>query len=92
MTGGYAPGQAAQGAASSGSSGRGWYPSTAPDGRDAKTVQRELRNRGYNIAVDGAWGPKSQKAWEQAMGGMRESPSSTMKGGRNSAGLGARSR
>lgn len=92
MTGGFAPGQAAQSAVSSGSSGRGWYPSTAPDGRDAKVVQRELRNRGYNIAVDGAWGPKSQKAWEQAMGGMREIPSSAEKGGRNSAGLGARSR
>lgn len=45
-----------------------YYPNTAPDGRDAKVVQRELRSMGYNIAVDGAWGPKSQAAWEKAYG------------------------
>ena len=45
-----------------------YYPNTAPDGRDAKLVQRELRSMGYNIAVDGAWGPKSQAAWEKAYG------------------------
>lgn len=52
----------------SGTSQGSYYPSTAPDGRDASVVQRELRNMGYNIAVDGAWGPKSQKAWEKAYG------------------------
>lgn len=57
-----------QGGSSAGSSRRSYYPSTAPDGRDAAMVQRELRNMGYNIAVDGAWGPKSQKAWEKAYG------------------------
>lgn len=45
-----------------------YYPNTAPDGRDAKVVQRELRNMGYKIAVDGAWGPKSQAAWDKAYG------------------------
>lgn len=49
--------------------GGGSYPNVAPDGRDARTVQAELRNMGYNISVDGAWGPKSQAAWEQAYGG-----------------------
>lgn len=67
LTGKYSPGQAAAPAQSSGRSGT-YYPSTAPDGRDAATVQRELRNQGYNIAVDGAWGPKSQAAWEKAYG------------------------
>lgn len=43
-----------------------YYPNTAPDGRDAAQVQRELKNAGYNIAVDGAWGPKSQAAWDKA--------------------------
>lgn len=62
LTGG-AP--SAAGGASSGGS-RSYYPNTAPDGRDAAVVQRELRNKGYNIAVDGAWGPKSQKAWDAA--------------------------
>ena len=61
-------GAASKSAAGSGGSSRSYYPNTAPDGRDAKVVQRELRNKGYNIAVDGAWGPKSQKAWEKAMG------------------------
>lgn len=69
MTGALAPGQAAQTSASSGSARKTtYYPNTAPDGRDAGVVQRELRNKGYNIAVDGAWGPKSQKAWEKAYG------------------------
>lgn len=62
LTGG--AGKAAGGASSGGS--RNYYPNTAPDGRDAAVVQRELRNQGYNIAVDGAWGPKSQKAWDAA--------------------------
>ena len=70
MTGEYAPGfelpqpDSTSTAVKSGS----YYPNTAPDGRDAKIVQRELRNMGYNIAVDGAWGPKSQAAWEKAYG------------------------
>lgn len=66
MTGKYAPGYAPV-QTGSGSSGS-YYPSTAPDGRDASQVQRELRNMGYNIAVDGAWGPKSQAAWDKAYG------------------------
>lgn len=68
MTGKYAPGQAPAANTSSGHSGS-YYPSTAPDGRDASVVQRELRNMGYNIAVDGAWGPRSQSAWDKAYGG-----------------------
>ncbi|MGI5976158.1 MAG: hypothetical protein ACOX68_00480 [Candidatus Limivicinus sp.] len=69
MTGRYAPGQAVQ-PQNTRSSGRGgtYYPGRAPDGRDAALVQRELRNKGYNIAVDGAWGPRSQKAWDKAHG------------------------
>lgn len=67
MTGKYAPGYAPV-QTSSGRSGS-YYPSTAPDGRDASLVQRELRNMGYNVAVDGAWGPKSQAAWDKAYGG-----------------------
>lgn len=54
-------------AASSGGS-RKTYPGTAPDGRDAAEVQRQLRAMGYDIAVDGAWGPKSQAAWDKAFG------------------------
>ena len=69
MTGSYAPGyELPQPNESSGGSSGSYYPSTAPDGRDAKTVQRELRNMGYKIAVDGAWGPKSQAAWDKAYG------------------------
>ena len=67
MTGKYSPGQSAQSQTSSKHSGS-YYPSTAPDGRDAKEVQRELRNMGYNIAVDGAWGPRSQAAWDKVYG------------------------
>lgn len=79
LTGSYAPGQAP--AASGGSSSRSstYYPGTAPDGRDAREVQRELRNMGYNIAVDGAWGPKSQSAWEKAYGGSSKSNGSSSK-------------
>lgn len=65
LTGNYAPGQ--QAAQSSGRR-QTYYPNTAPDGRDAAVVQRELRNMGYNIAVDGAWGPRSQAAWDAAYG------------------------
>ena len=70
LTGKYAPGQSPVVPSSNGSSGRSssYYPGTAPDGRDAREVQRELRNMGYNIAVDGAWGPKSQAAWDKAYG------------------------
>ena len=70
LTGKYAPGQApAAPAGNSSSRSSSYYPGTAPDGRDAREVQRELRNMGYNIAVDGAWGPKSQSAWDKAYGG-----------------------
>lgn len=59
----------ADGGAKSGGARTGtYYPNTAPDGRDAALVQRELRNMGYNIAVDGAWGPRSQKAWDKIYG------------------------
>jgi len=70
LTGKYAPGQTPLVSAAGSSSGRSssYYPGTAPDGRDAKEVQRELRNMGYNIAVDGAWGPRSQAAWDKAYG------------------------
>ena len=68
MTGEFAPGfELPQPDSTAGSSGS-YYPGTAPDGRDAKVVQRELKNMGFNIAVDGAWGPKSQAAWERAYG------------------------
>ena len=66
MTGGTASGS---GASTKRSASRGsYYPSTAPDGRDASVVQRELRNKGYNIAVDGAWGERSQRAWDKEYG------------------------
>ena len=70
MTGEYAPGFELPQPDSTGSAAKSgsYYPGTAPDGRDAKVVQRELRNMGYNIAVDGAWGPKSQAAWEKVYG------------------------
>lgn len=61
-------GGAAPGTAQSGSSSRKGYSATAPDGRDAAEVQRQLRAMGYDIAVDGAWGPKSQAAWDKAFG------------------------
>ncbi len=55
---------------SSGSSGGGsGYSTTAPDGRSAAEVQQELRNLGYDIAVDGLWGNESQAAWNAAYGG-----------------------
>ena len=69
MTGSYAPGyELPQPDAPSSGTSRTYYPNTAPDGREAKVVQRELRNMGYKIAVDGAWGPKSQAAWDKAYG------------------------
>ena len=68
MTGEYAPGfELPQPDSVPGTSG-GYYPALAPDGRDARTVQKELRALGYDIAVDGAWGPKSQAAWDRAYG------------------------
>lgn len=68
MTGEYAPGfELPQPDNMAGTSG-GYYPAVAPDGRDARTVQQELRKLGYDIAVDGAWGPKSQAAWDRAYG------------------------
>lgn len=67
MTGKYSPGQSAVTQTTSKRSGT-YYPNTAPDGRDASVVQRELRNMGYNIAVDGAWGPRSQAAWDKVYG------------------------
>ena len=57
------------GGSSGGGGSGGSYPNTAPDGRDARTVQAELRSMGFDIAVDGAWGPKSQAAWDKAHGG-----------------------
>lgn len=69
VTGALAPGQAAASGGTTSSKRSGsYYPNTAPDGRDATVVQRELRNKGYNIAVDGAWGSRSQKAWEKEYG------------------------
>ena len=68
MTGEYAPGFELPQPDSVGSASGGYYPAVAPDGRDARTVQKELRALGYDIAVDGAWGPKSQAAWERAYG------------------------
>lgn len=72
-------GGAAEGARSSGTRSGTYYPNTAPDGRDAAVVQRELRNMGYNIAVDGAWGPKSQKAWEKVYGSGKSGAASSGK-------------
>ena len=66
--GSYGGGRRSGGGGSWGGSG-GSYPNTAPDGRDARTVQAELRSMGFDIAVDGAWGPKSQAAWDKAYGG-----------------------
>lgn len=68
MTGEYAPGFELPQPDSTASASGGYYPAVAPDGRDARTVQKELRALGYNIAVDGAWGPKSQAAWDRAYG------------------------
>ena len=42
--------------------------STAPDGTPAAEAQQMLRDLGYNIAVDGIWGSKSQAAWDDYMG------------------------
>lgn len=41
---------------------------------DAAKKQQELVDAGFNIAVDGIWGPKSQAAWEeyQSGGGITE--------------------
>lgn len=83
MTGKYAPGQAAPAASSGSGSKRGYYPSTAPDGRDAAVVQRELRNQGYNIAVDGAWGPRSQAAWDKAYGSSGSASNAAAPGSEN---------
>ena len=32
---------------------------------EAAKKQQELRNAGYDVAVDGIWGPQSKAAWEQ---------------------------
>ncbi|HEY7421448.1 MAG TPA: hypothetical protein VH541_05515 [Gaiellaceae bacterium] len=34
-----------------------------PDSQHVAALQQELRNQGYNIAVDGVWGPQSEQAW-----------------------------
>lgn len=74
-------------ATSKSSSARGtYYPSTAPDGRDAAVVQRELRNKGYNIAVDGAWGERSQKAWDKEYGSGSASSASKSTAARSGSG------
>ena len=66
LTGEYAPGYELP--APNGTYSGRTYPGTAPDGRDARLVQQELRAMGFNIAVDGAWGPKSQAAWDKVYG------------------------
>lgn len=77
LTGGTSSGASG---ASKGASTRGtYYPSTAPDGRDASVVQRELRNKGYNIAVDGAWGERSQRAWDKEYGSGKSGKSAASK-------------
>ena len=48
---------------STGGSGGGGYDS------EAAKKQQELVNAGYNIDVDGIWGPKSQAAWEEYQNG-----------------------
>ena len=36
---------------------------------DAAKKQQELRAAGYDVAVDGIWGPKSKEAWEKYQAG-----------------------
>lgn len=93
VTGALAPGQAAASAATTSKRSGTYYPNTAPDGRDATIVQRELRNKGYNIAVDGAWGPRSQKAWDKEYGSGKSASSGasgTIRDGSKSAGTASR--
>ncbi len=53
---------------SSGSGGSGGSGGVSYDAEAAKK-QQELRNAGYDVAVDGIWGPKSKAAWEQYTSG-----------------------
>ena len=38
--------------------------SLSPERQKVKSYQEMLRSKGYDIAADGAWGPKTQKAYE----------------------------
>lgn len=63
--GGGSSGGGGGGGGSSGGGGGGGY--TYSD--DTVATQQMLRNAGYNIAVDGLWGPETQAAYEAYMGG-----------------------
>ena len=39
---------------------------------EAAKKQQELKNAGYDVAVDGIWGPKSEAAWESYQSGVGE--------------------
>ena len=49
-------------------------PSTAGSSK-VKAYQEMLRSKGYDIAADGAWGPKTQKAYEAYIKSKSMSPS-----------------
>ena len=54
-------------AASGGSGGSGGGGSSYSS--ETAAIQQKLRNAGYNIAVDGIWGPKTQAAYDDYYGG-----------------------
>ena len=43
-----------------------------PTGDHIAALQQTLRDQGYDIAVDGVWGPKSAKAWAESVGAIRK--------------------
>jgi len=61
---------------------------------DTATMQRYLNSKGYNLAADGAWGPKTEAAYQAVFGteSGRQTSYGTGYGSSYGSGLGTRSR
>ena len=75
----YGSGSGSSGGGSGGSGGGGSGGGGSGGGgsqydAEAAKKQQELVNAGYDIAVDGIWGPKSQAAWEDYQNGGTDEP------------------
>lgn len=55
-------------------------PTLSPERQKVKSYQEMLRSKGYDIAADGAWGPKTQNAYEKYIKTKSATPSMTNMG------------
>lgn len=62
------------GSSSSSSSSRSSSSSSSSYDSDTAGIQQMLRNAGYNIAVDGIWGPETQAAYDSYYGNTNDDP------------------